>query len=115
MNSFKKRSLALFLAVLLSITSLTSILPVVSFAAEDDATTVLVFTSDVHNTKTQATNFETWVDNILNVYGRIDYMGFGGDMAEGTGSSAKSYWDHTCAVMDIVNTYVAAACYTTGR
>ena len=42
MNSFKKRSLALFLAVLLSITSLTSILPVVSFADEPEGTTYVL-------------------------------------------------------------------------
>ncbi|MBR5930878.1 MAG: Ig-like domain-containing protein, partial [Lachnospiraceae bacterium] len=77
--------------------------------------TVLVFTSDVHNTASTASNFSTWISKVINETGGIDYMGFCGDMADGTGSNASSYWTHTDAVMGVVEDNNITACYTTGN
>ena len=63
---------------------------------------VLAFTSDTHNTSgnSAANRLGTWLDKMADIYGAVDVMAFGGDMA---GAGASGYWDLTQADMNKVS------------
>ncbi len=80
-----KRRLIMLLAVLMLLISL----PVLHAEATDNGAagggndrTVLAFTSDIHNDPNNiaAKRLDRWLDKIEDKYGRIDVMGFCGDM-----------------------------------
>ena len=74
-------------------------------AAETKAgTTVLAFSSDVHNTSdnTAANRISTMIDIITRENGTIDVFGFWGDMG-GASLGESAFWTCTKSVMDIVS------------
>ena len=77
---------------------------------------VLAFTSDVHNTATNASaeRLGNWIDNVIGMYGRIDFMGFCGDLGEDD-ATEENYWAYTKVVIDLVAEKGVEACYTTGN
>ena len=89
----------------------------VSNGYADESTTVLAFTSDVHNNQnnyTGETRLGTWIDNIVGQYGKIDAFAFGGDMAQ-YNSADDRFWNETQRVMDVVTNKGIAGYYTTGN
>ncbi len=77
---------------------------------------VLAFTSDVHNkvNNIAADRLSSWINMVAGKYGRIDYMGFCGDMAAAS-AAEDDYWDYTQEVIDTVDEKGIRACYTTGN
>ena len=69
-----------------------------------EGTTVLAFTSDVHNCfkngttrpndNMSAARLGTWIDKVEAIHGDIDVMAFGGDMANAS-ASATEFWSLT--------------------
>ncbi|MBQ6401144.1 MAG: Ig-like domain-containing protein [Firmicutes bacterium] len=87
------------------------------YAAVGEETSVLAFTSDVHNNEnnnTGKTRLGTWIDNIKSQYGKIDAMAFGGDMAQYNSADDK-FWRETQSTMDVVDGKGVTAYYTTGN
>ena len=80
------------------------------------AASVLTFTSDVHNKSgdQSANRLSGWLDNVINMYGKVDYMGFCGDMGDAS-ANESNFWTYTQAVMDAVNSHNIPAVYTTGN
>ncbi len=80
------------------------------------AGTVLAFTSDVHNksNNTAANRLDTWIKKIVGLYGGIDAMAFGGDMADAFASSS-TFWTYTQAGMDKLSDNRITGVYTTGN
>jgi uncharacterized repeat protein (TIGR02543 family) len=83
--------------------------------------TVLAFTSDTHNASgnSAATRLSGWLDKMYGIYGTIDVMGFGGDMASAS-SYNDTFWTLTQADMDVINDKMTAGklggvWYTTGN
>ena len=77
---------------------------------------VLAFTSDVHNTATNASaaRLGNWIDTVIDMYGRIDFMGFCGDLGEDD-ATEENYWAYVKVVIDLVAEKGVEACYTTGN
>ena len=52
--------------------------------AKASGTTVLAFSSDVHNKNDDlsADRLASWIDTVEDLYGKIDAMGFGGDLGK---------------------------------
>ena len=77
---------------------------------------VLAFTSDTHNTSSNsaANRLGTWLDKMTDIYGAVDVMAFGGDMAD-AGASATSFWTYTQADMDKLDDRGIPGVYTTGN
>ena len=78
--------------------------------------TVLAFTSDTHNKSgNQAANrLGTWLDAMADIYGGIDAMAFGGDMADAS-ASESNYWTLTQADMTQLTNRSVPGIYTTGN
>ena len=97
--------------------------PIRAGPAKSSTGTVLTFTSDVHNKSgnVSATRIGNWIDMVYQNYGYIDYMGFGGDMGNGSSSiTASTYWSLTQAAMEVVDGKIQAgelggACYVPGN
>ena len=88
--------------------------------AEDDVT-VLAFSSDVHNggnnsdrNDIAANRLQTWIQNVERIYGDIEVMAFGGDMASYY-VPEDAYWDYTQHAMDAVSEEIETGIYTTGN
>ena len=128
-----------FLALLLTFVLVLSIVPQAAFAAsggaevpqaaaepavtraEDGAKageglTVLAFSSDVHNkdSNESANRLNTWLTKMESLYGSIELMAFGGDMANASGS-ASTFWSQTQSDMDKVDAHNITGIYTTGN
>lgn len=86
---------------------------------EDSGISVLVFTSDLHNgpANTSRNRLSELIDriNLLSANGRIDYVGFCGDMGEVINVSESNYWKYTKAVIDLMAEKKIPVCYTTGN
>ncbi len=82
--------------------------------------TVLAFTSDVHNGGSNANGnqsanrMEIWLNNMINIYGKIDVMSFCGDMGS-AGANESQFWTFTKAVMDVVDDKGITQVHTTGN
>lgn len=92
------------------------------YAEADDFAddTVLAFTSDVHNRvdNKSAVRLDSWIDVIRSSdeYGKIDYMGFCGDTADGSKTvTGSTFWQYVGKIIDVVNDKGIRACYTTGN
>ncbi|MBQ3405524.1 MAG: metallophosphoesterase [Oscillospiraceae bacterium] len=111
-KDFLKRALA----ILLSISVIVSFIPATSVFAVDEQTTVLAFTSDVHNlsNNVSADRLGKWIDMVKAKYGKLDAMGFCGDLAQWN-ASESDYWTYTQAVMSKVEEKGVTAVYTTGN
>lgn len=88
--------------------------------AEDDVT-VLAFSSDVHNggdkssrNDIAANRLQAWIQNVEKIYGDIEVMAFGGDMASYY-VPEEDYWTYTQHAMDAVSAEVETGIYTTGN
>ncbi|MCR5795734.1 MAG: Ig-like domain-containing protein [Solobacterium sp.] len=83
---------------------------------QQTADTVLAFTSDVHNKQdnTSAERLSSWIDMVVGKYGKIDHMGFCGDMAQAS-APEEEYWAYTQKVIDVAEKKHIPACYTTGN
>ena len=79
--------------------------------------TILAFSSDVHNCpgNESARRLGAWIDTIKGKYGRIEAMGFCGDMANSAAGSTAEYWTLTKTVMDTVRNKGLEGIYTTGN
>ena len=136
----KKRLLALIITLCMVL----SLVPVSAFAATGDAaepavtalkeepaavnaesgtkangTSVLAFTSDTHNkginsSNNSAARLGTWLDKMTQMYGSIDAMAFGGDMANAS-ASATDYWTFTSQDMQQLDDRNITGVYTTGN
>lgn len=124
-NLHRKKTIPLqskkFLALLFSILTiafglnmLPSSVKAATLAGND--VTVLAFTSDVHNKSDNiAANRQSgWIDKVIQKYGRIDAMGFCGDMGNGR-ATESDFWDFTRSVMDITDQKGITDVYTTGN
>ena len=83
---------------------------------EETEQTVLAFTSDVHNKSTNesAGRLASWIDMVIGQYGKLDFMGFCGDMADANVSEAL-FWQYSQAVIETVRSKGIQACFTTGN
>ncbi len=81
--------------------------------------TVLAFTSDVHNGGRSGTNNDsanriaTWIDKVVEKYGGIDAMAFGGDMGSAY-LNDDSFWTYSKNAMDKVPSGIKQV-HTTGN
>ena len=105
-----KRILTLLMAVLLMV----QVVPSIDVYGASPVT-VLAFTSDAHNKDSNlaADRLNTWLDKINGMYGKVDVMGFCGDMAGA--STGTDYWSNTEKVMKVADGKVGATVYTTGN
>ena len=85
------------------------------FRAEKTGT-VLAFSSDVHNTSSNssAERLGDWIDEIVELYGGLDVMGFCGDLGD-AGASQSNFWTYAQNVMDAVSQKGVTGVYTTGN
>ena len=81
-----------------------------------DDVTVLAFTSDVHNAadNAAANRQRDWLDRMIDKYGRIDAMGFCGDMGSAR-AGESDFWTFSRAAMDVVEEKGIKDVYTTGN
>jgi len=87
-----------------------------SVAPLADGTSVLAFSSDVHNSSgnVAANRLNDWLEVVESMYGSVDCMGFCGDM--GSASAGESdFWTLTQAVIDVVDDHDIPGVYTTGN
>ena len=90
--------------------------------AAGDGTTVLAFSSDVHNgtasggeTNVSAIRMQRWLNNVEPKYdNNIMLMGFCGDMAAAS-SDSSTFWTFTKTVMDIVDDHGMVGVYAVGN
>ena len=84
-------------------------------SARSSGDTILAFTSDVHNNNDDisADRLARWIGRVQSKYGKIDAMGFCGDM--GNAGNGDYYWRNTLAVMDAVERKGVDGIYTTGN
>jgi uncharacterized protein YjdB len=84
-------------------------------AAAADGSTVLAFTSDVHNKSENesAIRLNGWIDKVEEVYGPIEVMSFCGDMGNAN-VSEDNFWTYTEKAMAVVSNKMDAI-YTTGN
>ena len=126
-----KRLFVAFLSALLIITQLGIFSPVAAYAQEAegsenqvaevkatkaDGTTVLTFTSDIHNqdNNTAANRLDSWLTKVRSQYGAIESMNFCGDMGSASGSG-DSWWGYVQNVMNVVDNQGISGVYTTGN
>ena len=87
--------------------------------ADSEYDTVLAFTSDVHNGSgnESADRLGGWIDGVKTNYGKIDAMGFCGDMgsARNNSTTEAQFWSYVQPVVDVVNSKNINAVYTTGN
>ena len=78
--------------------------------------TVLAFTSDTHNqsNNTAANRLGTWLDTMADIYGGVDAMAFGGDMADAS-ASESNYWTYTQSDITQLTNRSVQGIYTTGN
>ncbi len=88
--------------------------------AASNGTTVLAFTSDVHNgtrsgneTNVSANRMDRWLSNVDPDH-NISVMGFCGDMASAQ-SDSSSFWTYTKTVMDLVDSHGFDGVYAVGN
>ncbi len=87
-----------------------------------NGTTVLAFTSDVHNgtqsggeTNVSANRLTTWLNKVNPLYdNKIQVMGFCGDMAS-AGSNSLTFWEYTQTVMGIIDSRNMSGVYAVGN
>lgn len=112
-----------FLAILISILALALQLNIwaspqvkATAATAANSSTVLAFTSDVHNKSDNiaAIRQSNWIDTVIKKYGKIDAMGFCGDMGSGRAKESE-FWDYTKAIMDVTDKKGITDVYTTGN
>lgn len=93
-------------------------------ASSSSGDTILAFTSDAHNEPTNEAGerLGNWIDKVNSyVSGKIDFMGFCGDMGrsstEPVDSSvpSKGYWELAQDLIDVVDGKGIDAAYTTGN
>ena len=119
--NWKKRLVTVITALILTLCHFDLILPTGVYAVAANGDQFLAFTSDVHNRSdnVSAVRLDAWIRTVKNLYGRIDYMGFCGDMADAYNSNmpADMYWSLAEPVMDTVrnNSLADRVCYTTGN
>ena len=79
-------------------------------------TTVLAFTSDIHNTEdnTAANRLDMWLDKVEAEHGKIDVMSFCGDMGSAR-AQEEQFWAYTESVMNVVDGEGIPGVYTTGN
>ena len=116
----RKRIITLLLVFTLTISqagylSLVEVYGAASDPVHTKVVSVLAFTSDVHckRKNVSARRLGTWIDKTKRKYGRIDAMGFCGDMA--SAMSKKNYWKYTGKVMKTAERKVDTVLYTTGN
>ena len=85
--------------------------------ADSEYDTVLAFTSDVHNGSgnESADRLGVWIDTIRSMYGKLDGMGFCGDMGSVSNTTETQFWQYAKKVIDTVAAKGVPACYTTGN
>ena len=116
-----KRLLIYLIGLFLIAGQLTLLPPDYAFGETDSQSasasgdTILAFTSDVHNNNddVSADRLARWIGRIQSKYGKIDAMGFCGDM--GNAGNGDYYWRNTQAVMDAVERKGVDGIYTTGN
>jgi hypothetical protein len=84
--------------------------------AAADSYSVLAFTSDTHNKSdnTAANRLGSWVAKMKDMYGKVDYMSFGGDMANAS-ASESDFWTLTQKDMDKLAEQGVNGVFTTGN
>ena len=87
-----------------------------SLRAASGTTTVLTFTSDIHNqsNNTAANRLDGWLDFVKETYGGVDVMSFCGDMGSASGSG-DSWWSYVTSVKAVVDEQNIPGVYTTGN
>ena len=115
------RFLMILISILVLAIHLNILTPALVHAAEPvtpvgEDVTVLAFTSDVHNSSdnTAANRQSAWIDKLIDKYGRIDAMGFCGDMGSASADESQ-FWTFTQAVMDVTDQKGITDVYTTGN
>ena len=85
--------------------------------ADSEYDTVLAFTSDVHNGSgnESADRLGVWIDTMRSMYGKLDGMGFCGDMGSVSNTTETQFWQYAKKVIDTVAAKGVPACYTTGN
>lgn len=110
--------IATFVSTVISIQVL-AVCPLVSYgtnSGSEDA--VIAFSSDVHNLENNisANRLGKWIDSVEDIYGKLDIMAFGGDLASGkTNSKTDTYWKHAQKCMDVLDKKSIRAVFTTGN
>ncbi|MBQ6393343.1 MAG: hypothetical protein IJH60_07500, partial [Eubacterium sp.] len=137
----RKRFMAILISILMITNQLSIMSPVAAYASDvgqyaysssegsnakteglkaatqvGDDVTVLAFTSDVHNAanNTAANRQSGWIDTVIDKYGRIDAMGFCGDMGSDKANESE-FWAFTRSAMDVVDQKNITDVYTTGN
>ena len=83
-------------------------------------TTVLAFTSDVHNggstaqSDESAIRLETWLNTVIDIYGEIELMSFCGDMVSHY-CTESAFWQYSQNAMDKVTKKHIQQVHTTGN
>lgn len=88
-----------------------------TIGAPTNGKTVLVFTSDIHNSSDNkaADRLGTWLDKIASMYTGINAIGFCGDMGSASANESQ-FWTYTQEVMNVVSQKgISDAVYTTGN
>ena len=119
-QEIRKRIITFIVILVLTISqsgylSLVEVYGATSDPVHTKVVSVLAFTSDVHckRKNVSARRLGTWIDKTKRKYGRIDAMGFCGDMA--SAMSKKNYWKYTGKVMKTAERKVDTVLYTTGN
>lgn len=116
----RKGMLTYILYLIIFVSAIGLSLNMRAVAAEHTAFSVLAFTSDVHNNGSNNISrdrLNNLIDEIRSnsSFGKIDYMGFCGDMAYVPGVTESVYWDYTKTIVNLMNEKKIRACYTTGN
>nr|MCR5005757.1 Ig-like domain-containing protein [Clostridiales bacterium] len=89
------------------------------YQADGDGTTVLAFTSDIHNgaggDNISNNRLTTWLDIVMRKYNNdIGVMGFCGDMA-GANTDQSTFWTYTNTVMNNISSHGMDGVYAVGN
>ncbi len=112
-----------FLALLLTLCMVFSLVPSSAFAADNtgakasEISSIIAFSSDVHNKSDYKSSdrLGTWLEMVKTKYGTYpESMGFGGDMANAS-ASASDYWSLAAVAVNQVTSRNINLCYTTGN
>ena len=115
-----KRIWFVLIGILAMVIQLNILMPAEAYASNVTSTTsnntVLAFTADVHNNTDNiaAIRLSKWIDSVIKKHGKIDAMGFCGDIGSGRARESE-FWDFTQAVMDVADQKGIADVYTTGN
>lgn len=118
--SSRKKLLAILIGTLAMALQLNILMPAKAYASATTSTassnTVLAFTSDVHNKSDNiaAIRQSKWIDTVIKKYGKIDAMGFCGDIGSGRAKESE-FWDYTKSIMDVTDKKGITDIYTTGN